>query len=82
MNGCSTLEELFQIDCVLPFKLQLLLLSFAAINVKYINVEIQRAIIWYVLKQNSKEIFLVSWLTANTKLKTSRSFVEGSQPQN
>ena len=43
-NGCSTLEKLFQIDCFLPFKLRLLLLSFAAINVKYVNFETQRAI--------------------------------------
>ena len=75
----------FRIDCFLPFKLRLLLLSFAAINAKYINFETQRAIQWYVLKQNSKEIFeLVSWLTVNAKLKTSGNFVEleGSQPQN
>ena len=37
---------------------------------------------WYVLKQNLKEIFLMSWLTANAKLKTSGNFVKGSQPQN
>ena len=47
LNGCSTLEKLFQIDCFLPFKLQLLLLSFAAINAKYINFETQRAIGMY-----------------------------------
>ena len=46
-NGCSTLEKLFRIDCFLPFKLRLLLLSFAAINAKYINFETQRAIGMY-----------------------------------
>ena len=45
MNGCSTLGKIFRIDIYfLPFKLQLLLLSFAAINAKYINFETQRAI--------------------------------------
>ena len=39
LNGCSTLEKLFRIDCFLPFKLRLLLLSFAAINAKYINLK-------------------------------------------
>ena len=43
-NGCSTLEKLFRIDCFLPFKLRLLLLSFTTINAKYINFETQRAI--------------------------------------
>ena len=48
LNGCSTLEKLFQLDCFLPsFKLQLLLLSFAAINAKYINFETQRAVGMY-----------------------------------
>ena len=75
------LEKLFRIDCFLPFKLRLLL-PFAAINAKYINFETQRAI--GMLKQKSKEIFLMSWLTVNAKLKTSGNFVEleGSQTQN
>ena len=48
---------------------------------KYINFETQRAIIWYVLKQNSKEIN-VSRELVNCERKTEnfREFFEGSQP--
>ena len=74
------LKNYFRIDCFVPFKLWLLLLSFAAINAKYINFETHTE--QSVRTEVKFEGNIYRELAANAKLKTSGNFVEGSQPQN